>query len=176
MKEIMYSELNGTGSYILTMTCTQCKREINRTKVLHNVEKVKKMYNDAETDPVVNWCYQCNHAGKVHIWDTTQGQCEPLYLLSLGGQQEEIDHFCFQKCKKVVLGCITIPTQEGVASFIPCRAVDCPYVVKEIDLGSATMQSGVIEHCIVRQLPSLPLKRQITVPLLHEVAALLHIW
>lgn len=177
MKEIMYNELNGTGTYILTMTCAQCEREVNRTKVIHDTEKIKKMYKDAETDPMINWCYQCNCPGEVRIWDVTQGQIQRLYLLSLGGQQQEIEHFCFKKCGKVSLGCITIPTEEGTALFMPCRATSCEYVKTEIDLGNAQMQSGIFEHCIVRQLTPVPLERmQSQVPLLHKVAALLHIW
>lgn len=177
MKEIRYNELNGTGTYILTMTCTQCEREVNRTKVIHDTEKIKKMYKDAETDPMINWCSQCNCPGEVRIWDVTQGQPERLYLLSLGGQQQEIEHFCFRKCGKISLGCITIPTEEGTASFMPCRAASCNYVEKEVDLGKAHIQSGITE-CIVRQLAPAPARRMqmSPVPLLHRAAALLHIW
>jgi hypothetical protein len=153
MREVNYNELNGTGSYILTVTCRQCGQEINRTKLLQDPETVKRMYKDAETNPMLNWCQPCHSSGDVHIWEVNDGEPDgKVYLLSLEAQQEEIDQICFKKCGKISIGCVNIPTEDGEASFMPCRNESCKYVEKEIDLGKGKTQDGTIKHYVVRML------------------------
>ncbi|MGD2250538.1 MAG: hypothetical protein PVF58_19240 [Candidatus Methanofastidiosia archaeon] len=153
MKEVDYNELNGKGRYMLTMRCEHCGREINRTRVLDNTDIVRKMYNEAQADPMVNWCSQCDCSGDVHIWEV--GEMDgTVYLLSIGGQQKEIDHYCFRKCGKISLGCVTIPTEDGEAVFMPCRAQSCEYAKKEFDIGKGKTKDSILKHYIVRQLNS----------------------
>lgn len=157
MKEVDYNELNGKGRYMLTMKCEYCGREINRTAVLNNTNIVRKMYTEAQSDPMVNWCPECECHGYVHIWDIGTENNGNVYLLSIGGQQKEIDYFCFRKCGKILLGCVTIPTEDGPAAFMPCRVASCQYVKKEFDLGRGKVKNkdNILKHYIVRQLHSI---------------------
>jgi hypothetical protein len=153
MKEVDYNELNGKDRYMLTMICKYCGREINRTRVLDNADTVRKMYNEAQADPMVNWCSRCDCSGDVHIWEVGEMDGR-VYLLSIGGQQKEIEHYCFRKCGKISLGCVTIPTEDGPAVFMPCRVTSCEYTKKEFDLGKGKTKDRILKNYIVRQLNS----------------------
>jgi hypothetical protein len=152
MKEIPYDRVGERGAYILTMVCRKCGQEISRTRVLHDPESVKDLYEEAQDDPMVNWCSPCGSKGDIHVWELDEKSNETFYLLNVHTQQPEIDQWCFRTCGKISVTCITLDSEEGKLSFLPCKSSFCPYCEREIDLGSGKTGDGVVNQYIVRIL------------------------
>ncbi len=72
-----------------------------------------------------------------------------MYLLPFGIQKNEIDEFCFNRCKEIIFNKIVM--FEGHACSV-CRKDDCPFEEKRIEIGECELDSGEIEFVILRKL------------------------
>ena len=152
MKEIPYDEVGEKGAYMLTMVCRKCGQEISRTRVLDDPESVRDMYNEAQNDRMVNWCAPCRSPGDIHVWEMDEGRNETFYLLNIHVQQPEIDHWCFGQCGKISVACITLDSEQGELSFLPCKSSSCPYCEREIEVGPGKTKDGITNQYVIRVL------------------------
>ncbi|MBU7015718.1 MAG: hypothetical protein HXS52_13510 [Theionarchaea archaeon] len=152
MREIPYDEVGENSAYMLTMVCRKCGQEISRTRVFHDPESVINLYEEAQNDRMVNWCGPCGSMGDIHVWEMNEGENETFYLLNVHTQQPEIDHWCFRKCGKISVTCVTLDSEEGKLSFLLCRSSSCPNCEREVDLGPGKTKEGITGQYIVRIL------------------------
>ena len=73
--------------------------------------------------------------------------CEEIYLMSPLAQKEATGKYCFDKCKKVVVGGIDFAN----APWLCCYEKDCSYTEKTADMGKGEI-NGKTLHIIVRKL------------------------
>ena len=77
---------------------------------------------------------------------------EKVYIVSPGAQMEEIKHYCFNECGKILMG---VYHYLG-GSFIPCKTDDCPCAVDALEMGEHETSEGELVDLTVRKLKDVP--------------------